>query len=80
MLDVFDGGHLAPGDLAALRLDPSELGEYAFHAVDEATSALVLRHARRVEAAVRAHLEDLTLYLEHGHEPHHREYSAGGAR
>jgi len=69
VLYVFDGGELAPGDLVAVRLDPGELAEYAFHSVDEATSVLVPRLARRVAAAVRARHEGLTLYLEHGQEP-----------
>ena len=70
VLYVFDGGELAPGDLAAVRLDPAELAEYAFHTVEEATGVLVPRLARRVAAAVRAHREGQTLYLEHGQEPH----------
>lgn len=70
VLYIFDGDELAPGDLAALRLDPAELAEYAFHTVEEATGVLVPRLARRVAAAVRAHREGLTLYLEHGQEPH----------
>ncbi|TMC02116.1 MAG: NUDIX hydrolase [Chloroflexi bacterium] len=71
VLYVFDGGELAPGDLVAVRLDPGELAEYAFHSVDEATSVLVPRLARRVAAAVRARHEGLTLYLEHGQDPDH---------
>ena len=60
VLYVFDGGELAAGDLAAVRLAPTELAEYAFHTVGEATSALVPRLARRIAAAVRAHREGLT--------------------
>jgi hypothetical protein len=69
VLYVFDGHELDTGDLAALRLDPAELAAYAFYTVEEATGVLVLRLARRVAAAVRAHREGLTLYLEHGQEP-----------
>jgi hypothetical protein len=69
VLYVFDGDELDPGDLAALRLDPAELAEYAFHTVEEATGVLVPRLARRVAAAVRGRRDGLTLYLEHGQEP-----------
>jgi ADP-ribose pyrophosphatase YjhB (NUDIX family) len=71
VLYVFDGGELASDDLAALRLDPAELAECAFHTVEEATGVLVPRLARRVAVAVRARREGLTLYLEHGKEPDH---------
>jgi len=69
VLYVFNGGELAPGDLAAIRLDRAELAEYAFHTVEEAAGILVARLARRVAAAVRARRDGLTLYLEHGQEP-----------
>jgi len=71
VLYVFDGGELAPGELAALHLDPEELAEYVFHTVEEANGVLVPRLARRVAAAVRARRDGLTLYLEHGQEPDH---------
>lgn len=70
-LYVFGGSELAHGDLAAIRLDPSELAEHAFYAVDDATSVLVPRLARRIWVAVRAHRDGLTPYLEHGQEPDH---------
>lgn len=69
VLYVFAGDELTPADLAAVRLDHSELAEYAFHTAEEATGILVPRLARRVVAAVRAHRDGLTLYLEHGQEP-----------
>jgi 8-oxo-dGTP pyrophosphatase MutT (NUDIX family) len=69
VLYVFDGGELAPEDLAAVRLDADELAEYSFHTVEEATAVLVPRLARRLSAAVRARNEGRTLYLEHGQEP-----------
>ncbi len=69
VLFVFDGGELRADDLAAVRLDPTELAEYAFRTVEEAANVLVARLARRVATAVRARREGLTLYLEHGQEP-----------
>jgi ADP-ribose pyrophosphatase YjhB (NUDIX family) len=69
VLYVFDGGELPPDDLAALRLDPDELAESAFHTIEEAAAVLVPRLARRVEAAVTARREGVTLYLEHGQRP-----------
>jgi 8-oxo-dGTP pyrophosphatase MutT (NUDIX family) len=69
VLYVFDGGTLAPDDLAAVRLDPTELAEHAFHTVEEAEAVLIPRLARRVASAVRARHEGRTVYLEHGQEP-----------
>jgi 8-oxo-dGTP pyrophosphatase MutT (NUDIX family) len=69
MLYIFDGGEVQPDHLAALRLDPDELAESAFHTIEEAAAVLVPRLARRVEAAVTARRESLTQYLEHGHQP-----------
>jgi len=69
VLYIFDGDELSPADVAAIRLDHSELAEYAFYSVEEATSVLVPRLARRLAAAARAHRERLTFFLEHGQEP-----------
>jgi 8-oxo-dGTP pyrophosphatase MutT (NUDIX family) len=69
VLYVFDGGEVTSDDLAALRLDPDELAESAFHTIEDAPDVLVPRLARRVEAAVTARREGLTLYLEHGQQP-----------
>ncbi len=77
VLYVFDGGELTAEDLAAVRLDPTELAEYAFHTTDEAAGLLAARLARRVATAVRAHRESLTLYLEHGQEPDRVHTSQG---
>jgi hypothetical protein len=69
MLYVFDGGVLAPRDLDAVRLDPTELAEFAFHTVEESAAVLAPRLARRITSAVRARQVGRTLYLEHGTEP-----------
>jgi 8-oxo-dGTP pyrophosphatase MutT (NUDIX family) len=69
VLYVFDGGTLTADDLGGIRLDPHELAEYVFHPPDEAAELLVPRLARRVRHAVRARLDGVTLYLEHGEVP-----------
>lgn len=68
MLYVFDGGELAPADLAFVRLDDGELAEHRFASAEEVAGILVPRLARRVVAAIRARNADVTLYLEHGGE------------
>jgi 8-oxo-dGTP diphosphatase len=73
VLYVFDGGVLTPDDLDAIHLDPTELAEYAFHAVEEAAAVLVPRLGRRITSAVRARHDGLALYLEHGQEPEGRQ-------
>ncbi|MFJ4343366.1 NUDIX domain-containing protein [Streptomyces sp. NPDC088915] len=63
---VFDGGRLAPEQVAAIRLQAEELREFRFVEVGTVGELLLPRAARRVRACVRARKEGLTVYLEHG--------------
>jgi 8-oxo-dGTP pyrophosphatase MutT (NUDIX family) len=66
LLFVFDGGRLADNDLARVQLAADEISEFAFHAIDQLTAALIPRLARRVAAAAEAHRAGRSVYLEHG--------------
>ncbi|MGA4978573.1 NUDIX domain-containing protein [Streptomyces cinereoruber] len=65
---VFDGGRLAPEQVAAIRLQAEELREFRFVGADLTGELLLPRAARRVRACVRAREEGVTVYLEHGRE------------
>jgi 8-oxo-dGTP pyrophosphatase MutT (NUDIX family) len=66
---IFDGGMLAPADLAHIQLPPDELAECAYHSQEDAATALPPRLVGRIAGAARAQREGLTLYLEQGQEP-----------
>jgi 8-oxo-dGTP pyrophosphatase MutT (NUDIX family) len=66
---IFDGGTLSADDVAAIRLPPDELSEYAFHAVEDAATALASRAVGRVTSAASAQRTGVTLYLELGIQP-----------
>jgi ADP-ribose pyrophosphatase YjhB (NUDIX family) len=66
LLFVFDGGTLSPKWLAKINLDGVEIGEYAFHEIDQLDTHLIPRLARRVHAACVARVTSATAYLEHG--------------
>jgi 8-oxo-dGTP diphosphatase len=66
VLFVFDGGVLTPRDVAEIRLQEAELDSYVFLPPDAALERLIPRLRRRVDAALRAHADGGTLYLEHG--------------
>ncbi|MFD9125851.1 NUDIX domain-containing protein [Kitasatospora sp. NPDC059571] len=66
LLFVFDGGTLSPEWLAKINLDGVEIGEYAFHGVDQLDAHLIPRLARRVHAACTARTTAATAYLENG--------------
>lgn len=66
VLFVFDGGLLTESEIAAIRLQASELKSYAFLPPDEAFDLLIPRLERRMRAAVQAQEERRTVYLEHG--------------
>jgi 8-oxo-dGTP diphosphatase len=66
LLFVFDGGTLTADQLAAIRLQPDELAEYAYRDPADAVRLLIPRLARRITAALQAHAAGPTLYLECG--------------
>ena len=63
---VFDGGVLTPEDIAAIRLDPTEMEDFAFLPVDQAVERMAPLHARWATAAVQAREAGSVVYLEHG--------------
>ncbi len=67
LMFLFDVGLLDDATLASIRLDPGELSEYRFVAIDEAVVMLDERVARRLEAVVRA--TSPGLYLENQRRP-----------
>ncbi|WP_441250541.1 NUDIX domain-containing protein [Kitasatospora sp. McL0602] len=66
LLFVFDGGRLAPEQFEAITLDGVEIGEYAFHELDQVDTLLIPRLAHRVRAAFDARADSATAYLEYG--------------
>lgn len=66
VLFVFDGGTLAPAQLAGISLQAEELASYALIDQAEVESRLIPRLARRVRAALTARADGTTSYLEHG--------------
>lgn len=63
---VFSGRVPTP---AGIRLDPAELSAWAWVAPAEIPTLLAGHTARRVEAALAAHLPRRTVYLEDGYQP-----------
>jgi ADP-ribose pyrophosphatase YjhB (NUDIX family) len=66
LLFIFNGRHLSPDDLAAIRLDDGELSGYGFQDLATAGQLLIPRLGRRLAAALSAHQRGETWYLEHG--------------
>jgi ADP-ribose pyrophosphatase YjhB (NUDIX family) len=63
----FDAGTLTPDQVAAIRLQPEELDEYAFVESDQAATFLPDNVAPRVPAALEARRQRRTIYLpKHG--------------
>lgn len=69
ILFVFDGGELSAQQLAAIRVDGTEIDRYAYHHRYELDDLLIPRLARRVRAAIEAKADGGTVYLEHGGRP-----------
>lgn len=63
---VFDGGVLTPEDVAAIRLDLTEMVDFAFLPVDQAVERMAPLHARWAAAAVQAREAGSVIYLENG--------------
>jgi ADP-ribose pyrophosphatase YjhB (NUDIX family) len=66
LLFVFDGGQLSPQQVAAIRVDGDEIGEFAFRERGELDGLLIARLSRRVHAALDARAAGRAMYLEHG--------------
>jgi ADP-ribose pyrophosphatase YjhB (NUDIX family) len=66
ILFIFEGGALTDQQCADIRLQSNEIASYEFVDVDVVTQRLIPRLARRVAAAVAAHQDKETVYLEHG--------------
>lgn len=66
LLFVFDGGVLSPDQVAAIRVDGTEISEFAFRARPGLGSVLIPRLARRVHAAIDARSAGRAAYLERG--------------
>jgi 8-oxo-dGTP pyrophosphatase MutT (NUDIX family) len=66
LLFVFDGGVLSTRQADAIRVDGTEISEFAFHARHDLDGLLIPRLARRVHAAIGARAAGQGVYLEHG--------------
>lgn len=66
LLFIFDGGHLDEGQLAAIRLQESELSEHRYVAANSITELAIPRLTRRLTQALLAQASDETRYLEQG--------------
>ncbi|WP_326652596.1 NUDIX hydrolase [Streptomyces sp. NBC_01750] len=69
VLYLFEGGQLAPEELARITLQPDELKSYAFLDPSEIDERTIPRLARRIHAAIEARLAVAPVYLEHGQTP-----------
>ncbi|MBM3141365.1 MAG: NUDIX hydrolase [Chloroflexi bacterium] len=63
---IFDGGEFDAARIAALRLDPAELSECRWVAVDEVAGLVAPNLARRAVRCAAARVSGATLYLEDG--------------
>ncbi|GGQ86671.1 NUDIX domain-containing protein [Couchioplanes azureus] len=69
LLFVFDGGRLTAEQLAAIKFDDGEIGQWSF--VDEARldEVTIPRLARRIRQALQARRDARTVYLHEGEGP-----------
>jgi 8-oxo-dGTP pyrophosphatase MutT (NUDIX family) len=65
-LFIFDGGTLSAQQIATIRVDGTEIGEFAFCEQDDLDDLLIPRLARRVLGAISARAAGGAVYLEHG--------------
>jgi 8-oxo-dGTP diphosphatase len=63
---AFYGGLLNTSQIQEITLPTTELSEYRFSPIEEATTLLSLKLARRVPHCLRALQENITVYLEDG--------------
>jgi 8-oxo-dGTP diphosphatase len=66
LITIFDGGFLAPDDIARIRLPPEELASCEFVEVVKAPELLSPLLGRRVAECVAARAEGRSVYLENG--------------
>lgn len=66
VLFVLSGGQLTSEHIAQIRFGSVETNEFAFCDSELIGELPILRHARRVIAAMTAHVNFETIYLEHG--------------
>jgi 8-oxo-dGTP diphosphatase len=66
LLFIFDGGVLSQDQVAAIRVDGTEISEFAFRSRPELDRLLIPRLSRRVHAAIDARSAGRAVYLEHG--------------
>lgn len=64
---VFDGGMLTPAQTSTIRLPADELRSWAWCDQQQAQQRLSGLLARRVAAALEAHADGATVYLEDGY-------------
>lgn len=69
LLFIFDGGHLDKTQLAAIRLQESELAEHRFAALNSIAELTIPRLTRRLTQALLAKESGETRYLEQGVPP-----------
>jgi 8-oxo-dGTP pyrophosphatase MutT (NUDIX family) len=67
LMSLFDGGILDTNQIAAIRLQESEIRAYRFAGPNEALDAFPVNLGRRLQAALTARQEATTLYLEDGY-------------
>lgn len=66
LLFVFNGGVLTSDERQKIKLDPSELTGYDFHAVEQVHELTITRLVRRIQHGHQALQDGTTRYLEYG--------------
>jgi 8-oxo-dGTP pyrophosphatase MutT (NUDIX family) len=66
LLFIFDGGQLSHQQVTAVRVDGTEISEFAFRERRELDDLLIPRLSSRVHAAIDARATGRAAYLEHG--------------
>ncbi len=69
VLFVFDGGILSPDQLAEIKFEDGEIGEWAFVDAAQLDQLTIPRLARRIRQALLARQQARTLYLQDGSVP-----------
>lgn len=69
LLFIFGVGQVPPIELGRLSLQAAELSYAGYHQASELDDLMPARLARRIHAALAAHRDGTTAYLEHGYHP-----------